>query len=316
MLYWPEFKFEFRLDIQQLLPHLAAIEMYREPALNRVLPPGWREKPAMEAAGPAPQDLPEGHRAIKEPLELRKLKLLSRNAGVVQAWVRRRFSPSSAPLSLEDLLAMHRMVAEETGIYYNHPGVLRSSSVWVGRREAGGMHVGAPVHKLPPLMDLYVRFINDKQMLSLPPMIHALVAHFFLTTIHPFEDGNGRMCRLISAAILFQRGYHGHGLYALGWHFYQNDTRYHILLQRCWKDPLPFDLTQFVAFGLEGLVLELRDICAFVKLKLNRSVDRQLLTPALRKKAEARQHAVPLMGQRENRFLIPMGMDLRLLSDS
>ena len=301
MLYWPEFKFEFWLDMQQLLPYLAAIEAYRESALNRVLPPTWREKPEAEAGQLSPLDLPGGHRAIKEPLELRKLKLLSRNSGVVQAWVRRRFAPGSAPLSLEDLLTMHRMVAEETGIYYNHPGVLRSSSVWVGRREAGGMHVGAPVRKLPLLMDLYVRFINDKQALNLPPIIHALVAHFFLTTIHPFEDGNGRMCRLISAAILFQRGYNGHGLYALGWHFYQNDTRYHILLQRCWKDPLPFDLTQFVAFGLEGLVLELRDIRAFVKLKLNRSVDRQLLTPALRKRAEARRNSLPLMRQPENR---------------
>jgi Fic family protein len=288
MLYWPEFKFEFRLDMPRLLPYLAAIEADRESALNRVLPPYWREKPSTEVAGPAANDLPEGHRAIKEPLELRKLKLLSRNAGVVQAWVRGRFAPGRAPLSMEDLLTMHRMVAEETGIYYNHPGVLRSSSVWVGRREAGGMHVGAPVHRLPLLMDFYVRFINGKQTLSLPPMIHALVAHFFFTTIHPFEDGNGRMCRLISAAILFQRGYNGHGLYALGWHFYQNDTKYHTLLQLCWKEPLPFDLTQFVAFGLEGMVIELRSIRAFVKLKLSRNVERQLLTPALRKKVEGR----------------------------
>ena len=291
MLYWPEFKFEFRLDMQQLLPYLAAIEMYRESALNRIPPPVWREKPETEALRLSPHDFREGHRARTEPLELHKMNLLVRNANPAQAWVKRRFVSSSAPPSLEDLLAMHRLVGEE-GIYYDHPGVMRSSPVWVGRREAGGRHVGAPVDKLPLLMDLYIRFINSKRLHSLPPMIHALLAHFFLTTIHPFDDGNGRMCRLVSAAILFQRGYNGHGLYALGWHFYQNDTKYHTLLQRCWKDPLPFDLTEFVAFGLEGLVLELQEIRAFVKVKLNRNLERQWLTPALKKQVEAREKAL------------------------
>jgi Fic family protein len=287
MLYWPEFKFEFRLDTQRLLPHIAAIEAYKEAALNRVLPPYWREKPASDIGQSSAPDLPHGQTPKTAPIAIRKQELLIRNAGAAQNWVRQRFAPGSDPLSLEDILTMHRMVAEESGVRCNQ-GALRTLGVQVGRREAGGLHAGAPPEKLPLLMDLYLRFINGNRLRGLPPVIHALVAHFFFTTIHPFDDGNGRLCRLIAAAILFQSGYKGHGFYAFSRYFYQNDIKYHTLLHQCWQQPLPFDLTPFVAFGVEGLAIELQDIRAFVKIKLNRTVERKLLTPALKEKAEAR----------------------------
>ena len=126
-------------------------------------------------------------------------------------------------------------------------------------------------------MDQYIEFINSEQMHGLPPVIHALVAHFFFTTIHPFDDGNGRLCRLVSAAVLFQRGYNVNGSYALTRYFYQNGIRYHTLLHRCWQEPMPFDLTAFVAFGMEGLAIELRGINSFMKMKSNRIVERESL---------------------------------------
>jgi Fic family protein len=121
-------------------------------------------------------------------------------------------------------------------------------------------------------MEQYVEFVNSLELMDLPAAIHSLVAHFFLTAIHPFDDGNGRVSRLVAAGIMFQRGYKGHGLHAMQNHFYLNDTRYHILLQRCFNQPLPFDLTQFVAFGLEGLAMELQGIDTFMKMKLHRTV--------------------------------------------
>jgi hypothetical protein len=149
--------------------------------------------------------------------------------------------------------------------------------VQVGRREVGGLHAGAPAAKLTLLMDRYVRFINGGHLRSFPPAVHGLVAHFFFTTIHPFDDGNGRVSRLVSAGILFQRGYNGHGFYALSNHFYQNDIKYHSLLHQCWHQPLPFELTAFVAFGMEGLAIELQGVNNFIKMKLNRIVERDML---------------------------------------
>jgi Fic family protein len=88
--------------------------------------------------------------------------------------------------------------------------------------------------------------------------------------------------RLVSAAILFQRGYNGHGFYALSNYFYENEERYHRILFGLQQEPCP-DLTEFVAFGMEGLALELRGINNFIKVKVNRIATRDELPPRWRR---------------------------------
>jgi len=258
---WLKFEFDYRLDLQRLTPHILAVEAHRQAALTRVLPPQWRE--------PSPAE------ALAEPRD-EKVQSRIRNAANARARVSERFGPGTPPIALADLMTMHRMVADDaTGEYA--PGALRSLPVQVGRREVGGLHMGAPTNWLPRLMNEYVQFITSERLCSLHPVIHALVAHFFLVTIHPFGDGNGRVSRLLTAGILLQRGYNVHGgFYALSDYFYLNDIKYHSMLHRCWQSP-PFDLTAFVAFGMEGFVMELRSISSFIKMKLCRVVDREML---------------------------------------
>jgi Fic family protein len=286
-LYWPAFEFTYTLDVTKLLPHMAAIETSKAASSTSVLPPPWREQPASEQRD-VPLSGPSTQEARIQQIRMRKQELLRNNASRAHAWVRQRFVPGSAPMSLEDILTMHRMIAEESGIRYANAGILRKDGQRVVVGEAGiGYHVGAPALKLPRLMDDYVQFVNSASLMSMPAAIHALVAHFFFTTIHPFEDGSGRVSRLVAAGILFRQGYRGHGFYALSSHFYENEHQYHSLVYQTQQTPV-FDLTRFVAFGMEGLALELRGINSFIKMKLNRTAERTILTPALRKRAEAR----------------------------
>lgn len=286
-MYWPAFDFSYTLDVPRLLPHIASIEASKTAATLRIRPPQWRALPASEEVDASLQDLPLEQGCSPNEIQVRKQRLLITNASRAQAWVRERFVHGSEPMSLADILSMHRMVAGESGIRYNSAGTLRQDGrgVIVGQ-DGVGYHAGAPAVKLPRLMDEYIQLIKDRTLISMPPVIHALVAHFFFTTIHPFDDGNGRVSRLVAAAILFQRGYNGHGFYALFHYFYQNDAKYHALLHQCWQQPPPLDLTPFVAFGMEGLALELRGINSFIKVRLQRTAEREILTPALKKKAE------------------------------
>jgi Fic family protein len=288
-LYWPGFEFTYTLDMGQLLPYLAAVESCQAASSSRVLPPPWRER-----VGSGENEVPLSDASAQaeriRQIQQRKQELLNNNASRAHSWVRQRFAPGSAPMSLDDIFTMHRMVADEAGIRYNNVGVLRKDGQKVVVGEAGiGYHVGAPAFKLPRLMDDYLQFIRSNSLGAMPAAIHALVAHFFFTTIHPFEDGSGRVSRLAAAGILFQRGYGGHGFYALSSHFYENERRYHSLIYETQQTPV-FDLTRFVAFGMEGLVLELRGISSFIKVKLNRADERTILTPSLRRKVEARRH--------------------------
>ena len=262
---WIQFEFDYLLDLKRLTPHLLAIEAHKQAALTPVLPPQWRES-ASEQGMAEPAD---------EALQLRL-----KNAAIARAWVNQRFAAGTPPLTLADLMTMHRMVADGATEGYV-PGTLRSMAVQVGRREVGGLHMGAPVNRLPRLMGEYIAFITSDRLLALHPVIQALVAHFFLVTIHPFGDANGRVSRLLTAGILLQRGYNVHGgFYALSDYFYLNDIKYQSMQHRCWQSPPPFDLTAFVAFGMEGFVMELRSIGSFIKMKLNRVVDRETLLAA------------------------------------
>jgi Fic family protein len=284
-IYWPAFEFTYALDMTRLLPYLGAIESSKTASSANVLPPPWREQPASGEMD-APLSDPSAQAARVKEIQMRKEELLNTNASQAHAWVRHTFIPGSAPMSLDDILTMHRMIAEESGIRYANVGVLRKDGQRVVVGEDGiGYHAGAPALRLPRLMEDYIEFVNSASLLSMPPAVHALVAHFFFTTIHPFEDGSGRVSRLVAAGILFQRGYRGHGFYALSSHFYENESRYHSLIYQTQQTPV-FDLTRFVAFGMEGLALELRGIDSFIKVKLNRTAERTILTPALRDRME------------------------------
>jgi Fic family protein len=142
-------------------------------------------------------------------------------------------------------------------------------------------------------MERYVDFVNGPDLLSLPPLVRALLAHFFLDTIHPFVDGNGRTSRLIAAAILCQHDYNLHGTYGLIRHFYCHELRYHTMLHQIWKR-CPFEVTPFIAFGIEGFVLELKSVDTFVRMKLNRICGTELFVPVFRRRVGVRP-------RRENR---------------
>ncbi|HEY4676421.1 MAG TPA: Fic family protein [Candidatus Angelobacter sp.] len=196
---------------------------------------------------------------IENEIRIRKLALVLANAGQAHKWVKQRFISGSVPMCLEDILNVHRIATEEAGIRSDTAGVMRKRGrqVITGSEDVG-FHRGAPASMVPMLMARYVRFINEKEWEGLPPIAHALLAHFFIATIHPFEDGNGRVARLLSAGILFQRGYQGHGLYAFSRYFYENEEEYHRTLFNASQDPCP-DLTDFFTFGMKGFLLELQD---------------------------------------------------------
>lgn len=273
-LYWPGFEFNFTLDVARLLPHITAIEAGKTAASIGIHPPQWRPRPLAEVESCAAEMTAEQQAKVNE-IQLRKHQLLMSNASQAQRWVKQRFAPGSPPMCLDDILNMHRMVSEEAGIRYNSPGIMRAEGREVLTGTATiGLHVGAPGIRVAALMDQYIQFVNSPRLLDLPPIVHALVAHFFITTIHPFQDGNGRVSRLVAAGILFQRGYNGHGFYALSNYFYEHEERYHAILFALQQQTF-YDLTEFVAFGMEGLALELQGINSFIKVKLNRIVDRE-----------------------------------------
>src|SRR5947209_6106091 len=129
IMQWKDFKFDYRLERPELLGHVIHIEAYREAALNLVLPPEWSKEldklnrvravygttalegnPLSESEVSHQLDLIE---APSGPNKITREQLQIRNASNAQSWARIRFAPEHPPISLSDILLMHKMVTEE-----------------------------------------------------------------------------------------------------------------------------------------------------------------------------------------------------------
>jgi len=310
---------KYKYDPLRLLSQIVTVEANKEAALNLVLPPDWREQldklnrvravygttalegnPLSEAEVSHQIDLLEGKNGAQSAEATNREQQQIRNSALAQSWIKERFSPSSAPITVADILEMHRMVTQHSDTKDNIPGHFRTFSVQVGSPDMGGVHIGAPHADIPSLMDKYIEFINSRGMIEGEhPVTRALLSHFFLVTIHPFGDGNGRVSRLVEAAILFQGNYNVHGFYGLSNYFYRNERAYKTLLQKC-RSEQPFDINEFMGFGVEGFAQELRGINNFIKTKLNRVVYRTMLVRAFNQRVGERRK---VLNQREYHLL-------------
>jgi Fic family protein len=115
------------------------------------------------------------------------------------------------PLGHRTLHAWHAMVMagrrdlDVVGDYRRHAQAMQVVSGSVG---APKVHFEAPPSpRVKPEMDAFVAWFNDTApdgRSPLPPLTRAGMAHLYFETIHPFEDGNGRIGRALSEKALAQ----------------------------------------------------------------------------------------------------------------
>ena len=183
----------------------------------------------------------------------------ARNANVlmeyVAEYIRRNPNPQvSEPLILE----FHRILTQGINYPYNEPGRYRNHAVTVGPYRPPG--TGEDVRRL---MAEFVLWFNTGAPTSWDPVIQAIVAHFYLVSIHPFGDGNGRTSRALESFLLYRAGVNVRGYYSLANYFYQNRPKYIDGLNLV-QVRGETDLTPFIAFALTGLVSELESVHAEV----------------------------------------------------
>ncbi len=303
---WSCFSFDYRLELPGMTPMLVRIEGRKEAAMSLLLPAKWKEQldvlnrirtihgstalegnPLSESQIADFLDGREGLDPEGQEYRGREYRQI-RNADTAQNWVRERFGPRRPPISVQNILHMHALLTRLSDETDNVPGRLRTHGVQVGTAELGGVHMGAPHEDLPRLMDEFAAFLHSRRLRREHPVVRALLAHFFLVTIHPFGDGNGRVSRLVEAAILYEGGYNIHGFYGLSNYFYRNGDEYKRRLQEC-RRTRPFAVAPFVGFGLRGFEAELRGINSFIKTKLNRLVYRYTITQALAMRVSKRR---------------------------
>ena len=111
-------------------------------------------------------------------------------------------SPKGLPISVRLLCDAHRLLLNGVRGAGKQPGELRRSQNWIGgTRPGNAAFVPPPADRIANLMSDLERFIHDSSS-TLPPLIKIALVHAQFETIHPFLDGNGRIGRLLIAALL------------------------------------------------------------------------------------------------------------------
>ena len=104
------------------------------------------------------------------------------------------------PISHRVITGMHRVLMEESSVSrggYTKPGEYRNNQNWIGSSQIrNARFVPPPVHEVIRCMDRLEAYINSDTA-AIPPLIAAGLCHYQFETIHPFQDGNGRIGRML-----------------------------------------------------------------------------------------------------------------------
>jgi len=132
------------------------------------------------------------------------------------------------PLSMRLLNSVHaRLMAGVRG-GDKQPGSIRSKQVWIaapGSPIEDAHFVPPPAENLPDLLQNFESFLNED--LEMPPLVQCALMHYQFECIHPYEDGNGRIGRLLIVLFLCAKGVLPTPLLYLSAYFERNRPQYY-----------------------------------------------------------------------------------------
>jgi len=92
------------------------------------------------------------------------------------------------------------------------------------------------------------------------PFIRAVMSHYYITEIHPFGDGNGRVARAVEALILYKYGgMNEYCFYGLPNYCYRERNRYIAELGKIYQTGNATDFVYFCSKGFIEILLFLRN---------------------------------------------------------
>ena len=203
------------------------------------------------------------------------------------------FHATLALLLTQELVAtIHRITTENIDYPNNTPGVYRSHGV-----RAGTYVPPAGREQIQDLMREFMEWLHGPGTQDWPPTVKAIAAHFYLISVHPFGDGNGRTARAVESFLLHQARINALGFYSLSNFYYRSWTQYIEALDQV-RFKSGHDLTPFILFALEGLVAELESVHqevlnAVAVIAFRDFASREvLLSPGLGRKAGERMYSL------------------------
>lgn len=163
------------------------------------------------------------------------------------------------PLTLDTLLQWHRWLFQgQTSLLHQITGgELRGTApmqIVSGPLHKPKVHYQAPAREqLDTGLSAFMQWFNQSQHDPLiDPIVRAAITHLWFITLHPFEDGNGRITRALTDRALAQADQQSILLYAMSEAILEKRNQYYRVLESTQKSGL--DITPWISWFCEALL--------------------------------------------------------------
>jgi Fic family protein len=107
-------------------------------------------------------------------------------------------------------------------------GEFRTTQVVIKNEATGDVILRPPpFNEVPYLVNDLFEWLNSPQSTNVHSIIKAGIAHYILTAIHPFIEGNGRTARAFTTLLLVKEGYDTKRFFAFEEYFDQDPAAYY-----------------------------------------------------------------------------------------
>lgn len=182
------------------------------------------------------------------------------------------------PLTLERLLEWHAwLFPDQEADFSAHSvrvGALRGDEpmqVVSGRLDRPTVHFEAPPRLgLEQQLNTFLTWFEDsRSQEQLDPLLRAGIAHFWFVTLHPFDDGNGRLTRTITDLALAQGEAQAIRFYAMSASILEDRAGYYRVLEASQK--ATSDITEWLEWFLKTLLRSLQQAMARIESVLGKA---------------------------------------------
>ncbi|RKS14298.1 Fic family protein [Flavobacterium sp. 120] len=159
------------------------------------------------------------------------------------------------PLSDDRLFGWHAALfpTGRSGMYKIKTAAWRDDAMQVTSGPMGKetIHFEAPsADKVPTEMNVFLDWFNSNQ--DIDPVLKAAFAHLWFVTIHPFDDGNGRITRAITDMQLARADQSKQRFYSMSAQIQAERDTYYAILESTQKGDL--DITDWLEWFLDCLL--------------------------------------------------------------
>ena len=157
----------------------------------------------------------------------------------------------SSPLSPERLFGWHNVLFPTglSGLYSIEVGKYRSGEMQVvsGAMGMEKVHYQAPsADRVPAEMERFISWVNGDE--NIDAVLKAAIAHLWFVSIHPFDDGNGRIARALTDMLLARSEGCSKRFYSISVEMRLRQREYYKVLERTQQGE--GDITEWVLWFL------------------------------------------------------------------